>query len=54
VTAGGKGKSGDREIFTIGSQVYEVVEAQVHPAPTNDYGSWRMFLINRTTETSGS
>lgn len=31
-----------------GSQVYEVVEAQVHPASANEYGSWQLFLINRT------
>jgi hypothetical protein len=47
--AGGNGKIGDREIFKVGSQVYEIVEAQVHPASANDYGSWRLFLINRTT-----
>jgi hypothetical protein len=47
--AGGNGKIGDREIFKLGSQVYEVVEAQVHPASANDYGTWRLFLINRTT-----
>lgn len=47
--AGGNGKIGDREIFKVGSHVYEVVEAQVHPASANDYGSWRLFLINRTT-----
>jgi hypothetical protein len=47
--AGGNGKIGDREIFKVGSQVYEVVEAQVQPASANDYGSWRLFLINRTT-----
>jgi len=47
--AGGNGKIGDREIFEVGSQVYEVVEAQVNPASTNDYGSWRLFLIDRTT-----
>jgi hypothetical protein len=47
--AGGNGKIGDREIFKVGSQVYEVVEAQLHPASANDYGSWRLFLINRTT-----
>src|SRR5271163_2332148 len=47
--AGGDGKIGDREIFEVGSQVYEVVEAQVHPASADDYGSWRLFLINRTT-----
>ncbi len=47
--SGGDGKIGDREIFKVGSQVYEVVEAQVHPASANDYGSWRLFLIDRTT-----
>jgi hypothetical protein len=47
--AGGNGKIGDREIFKVGSQVYEVVEAQVHPTSANDYGSWRLFLIDRTT-----
>jgi hypothetical protein len=47
--AGGNGKIGDREIFKVGSQLYEVVEAQVHPSSANDYGSWRLFLINRTT-----
>jgi hypothetical protein len=46
--AGGNGKIGDREIFKVGSQLYEVVEAQVHPASANDYGSWRLFLINKT------
>src|SRR5271166_2090233 len=47
--AGGNGKIGDREIFKLGSQIYEVVEAQLHPASANDYGSWRLFLIDRTT-----
>lgn len=47
--AGGNGKIGDREIFEVGSQVYEVVEAQVNPASANDYGSWRLFLIDRRT-----
>jgi hypothetical protein len=46
--AGGNGKIGDREIFKVGSEVYEVVEAQVNPASGNDYGSWRLFLIDRT------
>jgi hypothetical protein len=46
--AGGNGKIGDREIFKVGSQVFEVVEAQVNPASSNDYGSWRLFLVNRT------
>ena len=26
--------------------MYEVVEAQVQPASANDYGSWRLFLID--------
>jgi hypothetical protein len=47
--AGGNGKIGDREIFRIGSRVFEVVEAQVDPTSANDYGSWRLFLIDRTT-----
>jgi hypothetical protein len=47
--AGGDGKIGDREIFKVGSQLYEVIEAQVHPASADDYGSWRLFLIDRTT-----
>jgi hypothetical protein len=47
--AGGNGKIGDREIFKVGSEVYEVVEAQVNPTSGNDYGSWRLFLIDRTT-----
>jgi hypothetical protein len=46
--AGGNGKIGDREVFKVGSHVYEVVEAQVHPPSTNDYGSWRLFLIDKT------
>jgi hypothetical protein len=45
--AGGNGKIGDREIFKVGSEVYEVVEAQVNPTSSNDYGSWRLFLIDR-------
>ena len=46
--AGGNGKIGDREVFKVGSAVYEVVEAQVNP--TGDgFGSWRLFLINKTT-----
>jgi hypothetical protein len=49
--AGGNGKIGDREIFKVGSQVFEVVEAQVNPASSNDYGSWRLFLVNRTAGT---
>jgi hypothetical protein len=47
--AGGNGKIGDREIFKVGSQVFELVEAQVDPASADDYGSWRLFLIDRTT-----
>jgi hypothetical protein len=46
--AGGNGKIGDREIFKVGSEVYEVVEAQVGPTSGNDYGSWRLFLIDRS------
>jgi hypothetical protein len=46
--AGGNGKIGDREILEVGSQVYEVVEAQVSPTSSNDYGSWRLFLVNKT------
>ena len=49
--AGGNGKIGDREIFEVGSQVFEVVEAQVDPTSGSDYGSWRLFLINRTANT---
>ena len=47
--AGGNGKIGDRELFKVGSQVYQVVEAQEDPASADDYGSWRLFLVNRTT-----
>ena len=49
--AGGNGKIGDRELFEVGSTVYEVLEAQVNPTSGNDYGSWRLFLVNRTAET---
>jgi hypothetical protein len=49
--AGGNGKIGDREIFKVGSQVFEVVEAQVNPTSGNDYGSWRLFLVNKTANT---
>jgi hypothetical protein len=49
--AGGNGKIGDRELFTAGSAVYEVVEAQVHPTSRSDNGSWRLFLIDRTAGT---
>jgi hypothetical protein len=48
--AGGTGKIGDREVFEVGSQVYEVVEVQIG-RPNNDYGSWRLFLINKTAGT---
>jgi hypothetical protein len=48
--AGRTGKIGDREVFKIGSQVYEIIEAQAGPAG-NDYGSWRLFLINKTAGT---
>ena len=49
--AGGNGKIGDREVFKVGSTVYEVVEAQVHPTSRDDYSSWRLFLINKTAGT---
>ena len=49
--AGGNGKIGDREIFKVGSKVFEVVEAQVNPTSGNDYGSWRLFLVNKTANT---
>jgi hypothetical protein len=49
--AGGNGKIGDREVFRIGNQVFEVVEAQVNPTPGSDYGSWRLFLVNKTAST---
>jgi hypothetical protein len=49
--AGGNGKIGDREIFKVGSQVFEVVEAQVNPTSSSDYGSWRLFLVNKTANT---
>ena len=42
--AGGNGKIGDREVYRVGSTVYEVVEAQVNPTSPNDFGSWRLFL----------
>ena len=48
--AGGTGKIGDREVFKVGSQVYEIIEAQTGPAG-NDYGSWRLFLVNKTAST---
>ena len=49
--AGGNGKIGDREVFKAGSQVFEVVEAQVSPTSSSDYGSWRLFLVNKTVNT---
>jgi hypothetical protein len=49
--AGGNGKIGDREVFEVGSTVYEVVEAQQNPTSGSDYGSWRLFLINKTAGT---
>jgi hypothetical protein len=49
--AGGNGKIGDREVFKVGSTIYEVVEAQVNPTSGSDYGSWRLFLVNRTAGT---
>ncbi len=49
--AGGNGKIGDREVFEVGSQVFEVVEAQVSPTSRSDYGSWRLFLVNQTAST---
>jgi hypothetical protein len=49
--AGGNGKIGDRDVFKVGSTVYEIVEAQVRPGSINDYGSWRLFLVNRTAGT---
>jgi hypothetical protein len=48
---GGNGKIGDREVFEVGSTVYEVVEAQQNPTSGSDYGSWRLFLINKTAGT---
>jgi hypothetical protein len=48
--AGGTGKIGDREVFEVGSQVYEIVEAQAGPEG-NDYGSWRLFLVNKAAGT---
>jgi hypothetical protein len=49
--AGGTGKIGDREVFEVGSTVYEVVEAQIGPAG-NYYDTWRLFLINKTANTA--
>ncbi|HEY2538309.1 MAG TPA: hypothetical protein VGI28_02230, partial [Stellaceae bacterium] len=48
---GGNGKIGDRELFEAGAAVYEVVEAQVDPTSRNDFGSWRLFLVNRSDGT---
>jgi hypothetical protein len=50
--AGGNGKIGDRDVFKVGSTVYEIVEAQVNPASGNDYSSWRLFLVNMTAGTA--
>ena len=49
--AGGTGKIGDREVFKVGSTVYEVVEAQIGSAG-NYYDTWRLFLVNKTTNTA--
>lgn len=46
--AGGNGKIGDREMFEAGSTIYEVVEAQVNPTSRNDFGAWRLFLVDRS------
>jgi hypothetical protein len=45
--AGGTGKIGDREVFKVGSTVYELLEAQIGPAG-NYYDTWRLFLVNKT------
>ena len=37
---------------TVGNQVFEVVEAQVNPTSSSDYGSWRLFLVNKTANTA--
>ncbi len=49
--AGGNGKIGDREVFTVGNEVFELVEAQVSPTSSSDYGSWRLFLVNKAANT---
>jgi hypothetical protein len=50
--AGGNGKIGDNEVFEVGSAVYKVVEAQVDPPWWGDaFGSWRLFLVNKTAGT---
>jgi hypothetical protein len=49
--AGGIGKIGRREVFRVGPTVYELVEAQNQP-PSNAYGDWRLFLVNRTARTA--
>jgi hypothetical protein len=46
--ARGTGKIGDREVFQVGSHIYEIIEAQLGP-PGDDYGAWRLFLVDRTT-----
>jgi hypothetical protein len=38
-------------LFAAGTTVYEVVEAQVNPTSINDFGSWHLFLVNRTQGT---
>ncbi|MBV8591697.1 MAG: hypothetical protein JO212_16855 [Acetobacteraceae bacterium] len=50
--AGGNGKIGDSEVFEVGSTVYKLVEAQVNPPSSGDtFGSWRLFLVNKTAGT---
>jgi hypothetical protein len=50
--AGGDGKIGDSEVFEVGSTVYKLVEAQVNPPLSGDtFGSWRLFLVNKTAGT---
>ena len=50
--AGGNSKIGDSEIFQVGSTVYKLVEAQVNPPLLgNTFGSWRLFLVNKTAGT---
>ena len=50
--AGGNGKIGDNEVFQVGSTLYKLVEAQVNPPWWgNAFGSWRLFLVNKTAGT---
>jgi hypothetical protein len=50
--AGGNGDIGDSEVFEVGSNVYKLVEAQVNPPSSGDtFGSWRLFLVNKTAGT---